>query len=190
MKFINLKRCRRITTSVVITCILALSLASIANGQKFRYYGTTRSDWATFTFPSAGGQIRWRVLRNDNPSTGSSPLFDIPFGLTDSELVPNQGNWGGSATHDLAVYRDNTGTPANTYIVNQLPSGPTTYTNWGLAVTDFIGSEGDYDGDGIMDYTVVRAPTDTSPFVWWVLLSSDSTMRVFRFGTNATDIAL
>jgi hypothetical protein len=52
------------------------------------------------------------------------------------------------------------------------------------------GAEGDYDGDQKMDYTIVRAPTPTSTLEWWILRSSDNTLRVFAWGNNSTDIAL
>ena len=179
--------------SVYLLALLILSaLVTETNAQKFQYFGTNLSDWATFTFPTAGGQIRWRILKNENPSPpgpGAATITDIPFGLTASELVPNQGNYTGDGADDFIVYRDNTGTPANNYIWRNA-DGSGTWTPWGNALTDFIGSEGDYDGDGKMDLTIVRAPTTSSPFVWWVLQSSNNAVVTFTFGTNATDIAL
>lgn len=169
-------RCR-IQTTLLITCVLALAFH--ASGQKFRYFGTNLSDWAVLTNPNGGGQFRWRVLKNE--STPAGVFFDIPFGLS-SDGVVNPGNWSGGAAHDLAVFR------GGTYYTQEVGGG-NTITNWGVA-GDFAGSEGDYDGDGKMDYTIVRAPTPTSPLSWWVLRSSDSTARNFTFGSNATDLAL
>jgi hypothetical protein len=164
----------------LITCVLAIAPA---NGQKFRYFGTNLTDWATLTSPTAGGQLRWRILKNDPAQSGA--FVDIPFGLTSDDL-PNQGNWLGDAAHDLAVYRSSN----NTYYFNEVSSGATNIVTWGSAPTDFAGAEGDYDGDHKMDYTIVRAPTPTSTLEWWVLRSSDNTLRVFAFGNNASDIAL
>ena len=170
----------RIVTIVLLTCVLAL--APNANGQKFRYFGTSLSDWAVISSPTGGGQIRWVILRNDPVPTGV--FVDIPFGLT-TDVVTNPGNWGGAAAHDLSVYRGSTGTYYNSQI-----GGATTVFNWGTGTTDDAGAEGDYDGDQIMDYTVVRAPTPTSTLQWWIFRSSDSTVRTFFFGNNASDLAL
>jgi hypothetical protein len=182
---------KRIST-FLLSLLMLTGLVTQTSAQKYQYYGTNLSDWATFTFPAAGGQIRWRILKNENPSPpgpGAATISDIPFGLTATELVPNQGNYVGDGADDLTIYRDNTGTPANTYI-SRNTDGSGAYTPWGNAATDIIGSEGDYDGDGKMDLTVVRAPTTTSPFVWWILQSSNGAVVTFTFGNNATDIAL
>jgi hypothetical protein len=182
MHFTRNLGCRRIVTTVLITGLLSLAFTSSANGQKFRYFGTNLSDWAVLTSPTGGGALRWRMLKNENPST-TGTLVDIPFGLS-TDLVTNQGNWRGDAAHDLSVYR------GSTYFISEVMGGANTIFNWGSSTTDYIGSEGDYDGDQKMDYTVVRAPTTASPLQWWVLRSSDSTARTFAFGTNATDLAL
>ncbi|HEY8562944.1 MAG TPA: VCBS repeat-containing protein [Pyrinomonadaceae bacterium] len=169
------------------------ALVTQTSAQKYQYFGTNLSDWAVFTFPSAGGTIRWNILKNENPSPtapGAATIADIPFGVTDTDLVPNQGNYTGDAADDFIFYREDfTFGTADQYIWRNA-DGSGTFISWGDAEQDFVGSEGDYDGDGKMDLTIVRAPTDTSPFVWWVLNSSDSTVSVFNFGTNATDISL
>lgn len=172
----------RIVTTLIIGGLVSLALTSKVDGQKFRYFGTNLSDWAIVTSPTGGGPRRWRILKNENPST-TGTLVDIPFGLT-TDYITNQGDWRGDATHDLSVYR------GSTYFISEVFGGASTIFNWGSSTTDYIGSEGDYDGDSKMDYTVVRAPSPTSAFEWWVLRSSDSTVRTFAFGNNATDIAL
>ena len=164
---------------VLITCVLASS----ANAQKFRYFGTSLSDWAVLTSPPTGGQVNWRILKNDNQQTGT--FVDIPWGLS-SDDIPNPGNWLGGAAHDLSVYRNST----NTYYNAEVSGASSAFVTWGAGSTDSAGAEGDYDGDGKMDVTIVRAPTPTSTLQWWVLRSSDSTLRVFAFGNNATDLAL
>jgi hypothetical protein len=174
----------------LFTLVTLLTLIIPANAQKYRFFGNNISDWSVFTFPSAGGQIRWFLLRNDNPSPPTGAVIaDIPFGRSETELVPNMGNYTGDARHDLIFYRDDTGSPANTYIVANA-DGSANYIPWGNAATDVVGAEGDYDGDGKMDYTVVRATSTTSPLQWWVLRSSDNTAMTFTYGSNATDIAL
>lgn len=177
------------TRAVLLAACFVLTFTSIADAQQYRYFGTHLSDWSVFTFPGAGGQIRWRILKNENPSVPPGIIYDIPFGQTATEFVPNQGDYTGDGIDDFALYRGNTGTPANHYIIGR-SSGGTDWIPWGNSTTDSIGAEGDYDGDGRMDLTVVRAPSPSSPFQWWVLRSSNSTIAVFTFGNNATDIAL
>lgn len=179
MNLVNNTWSRRIQTIALIAFVLALT--PVAHGQKFRYFGTSLSDWAVLTSPTGGGTLNWRVLKNENPST-TGTFFDIPFGFT-TDNVANPGNWSTDPAHDLAIFR------AGTYYTSQVNGGATTITNWGNG-TDFAGSEGDYDGDGRMDYTIVRATSPTSTLQWWVLRSSDSTATTFAFGNNATDLAL
>src|SRR5688500_12314041 len=101
------RQASRIVTVVLFLITCALSLPSDASAQKFRYFGTSLTDWAVLTSPSAGGQVNWRILKNDNPSTGT--FVDIPFGLSTDD-IPNQGNWVGGAAHDLSVYRQSNNT--------------------------------------------------------------------------------
>lgn len=180
----------RTIRAMMLVALLCMVLVPVAEAQRqYRYFGTHLTDWSVFTFPSAGGTIRWYILKNENPSQPPGIIKDVPFGQTASELVPNQGDYTGDGIDDFALYRAAPGTPVNNYII-QRSSGGTDWIPWGNGTTDFIGSEGDYDGDNRMDLTAVRAPLSTSPFVWWILRSSDNTVMTFTFGTNATDIAL
>ncbi len=181
-----------------VLAILIFSVTSI-NAKKLDFYGNNLSDWATFTFPTAGGQIRWRILVNENPTPpgpGQARIIDVPWGQTATEFIPAFGDYTGDGINDFNLYRDETGTPANSYIIlpispNQAPPGAPIYFQWGNALTDIIGTEGDYDGDGAMDPTIVRAPTATSAFEWWIFRTGTMTVQPpFIFGTNATDIAL
>jgi hypothetical protein len=184
--------CRTVAFFSVIA-MLSFSIP-FANAQKLDFFGNNISDWATFTFPTAGGAIRWRILKNENPSPpgpGEAEIIDVPFGQSATELVSAFGDYTGDGNTDFSLYRDNTGSPANTYIYQSpTPGSMATFFPWGNAVTDVIGAEGDYDGDGIMDPTIVRAPAGV-PFVWWVFRTSDNTVMTFNWGaTGATDIAL
>jgi len=172
-------------------------LVNPTSAQKLQYYGTNLTDWSVLSFPQAGGQMHFLILKNENPTPsapGAAKISNIPFGdaITDglggtSLEFPNQGNYTDGPADDPIIYRNGTGTPANTYIVRN-PDGSASYTPWGNLATDYIGAEGDYDGDGLMDPTVVRA---TSNFVWWVLRSSDHTVMTFSFGaTDSTDVPL
>lgn len=166
-----------------------------AGANKLNFFGHNLADFAVFTFPGAGGQINWYLLRNDNPTSGApgaATIANIPWGQTATDLVPAFGDYAGDTRTDPILWRDNTGSPANTYMLQPATTGtaPQIFRQWGDATLDTIGAEGDYDGDGKMDFTAVRATATNSPLVWWILRSSDSTISNFVWGNNATDIPL
>lgn len=181
-------------TLLLLTVVLALSVSAES---KYNYFGTQFTDWNVFIFPTAGGQVTWSILRNDNPSPPTGQTFmNVPWGQSASEFVPNQGDWDGNGVADFAIYRDGTATPSNTYLIQLLQAGGVAggqqYGTWGINVGltngDSVGSEGDYDGDGKMDYTITRP--SGSAIQWFVLKSSDSTVLSFPWGLTATDQVL
>jgi len=173
--------------AIAITFYLALGAAGTANAQKFRYFSNTISDWAVLTVPAGGGTVRWRILKNENPSVPPGIIRDIPFGVDATDAIPAYGDYTGDGLDDYALYRDATGSPANTYMIGRSEGG-VTYQPFGDISVDNIGNEGDYDGDHKMDYSVAR---DTGTvYQWWVLRSSTNTITVFNWGNSATDIPL
>jgi hypothetical protein len=181
-----------ISKAAAFLSVLAILTASniTVSAKKLDFFGNNLDDWATFSFTS-GGPIRWRILKNENPSPpgpGEAEIIDVVFGSAATELVPAFGDYTGDGIADFSFYRDNTGSPANYYIIQSPTAGSTaSWIPWGNAAADFIGAEGDYDGDGRMDPTIVRG----APFTWWVLRSSDNTVTTFRWGASeTTDIPL
>ena len=177
-------------SKTLISAMLLFCLATISNAQKYQFFSNTISDWAVLTFPTAGGSVRWSLLKNANPSPpgpGQATIADITWGLTQTDLIPNVGDYTGDGIDDTAIYRNNSGTPANTYIWRN-QNGGATYVPWGISTTDILGKEGDYDGDGKMDPTIVRQ--SGANLVWWVYRSSDNTSMTFTYGLFDTDIAL
>nr|MBA3692844.1 VCBS repeat-containing protein [Acidobacteriota bacterium] len=63
---------------------------------------------------------------------------------------------------------------------------------FGNGATDAVGGEGDYDGDGKIDYTVVRVTSGT--LNWLIMSSATNTFKAIPFGsitvTGATGTAL
>lgn len=161
--------------------------------EQYDFIGGPLADFTILTFPSAGGQVRWRAVQNDNPTSSTSPILDQPWGATATDSIPNVGNYLGTPRSDFTVYRGNTGTPApNSYLTLENLGGTAVgmqkFQQWGNGATDFIGAEGDYNGDGIIDYTVVRDQTGT--FQWYILNSGSNTLTSFPYGAAATDIPL
>ncbi|MEJ7698453.1 MAG: VCBS repeat-containing protein [Pyrinomonadaceae bacterium] len=59
---------------------------------------------------------------------------------------------------------------------------------WGQS-GDAISGEGDYDGDGKVDYTVIRRDATTGNLTWFILSSSTGTQRAIQFGTAPSAIS-
>ncbi len=82
---------------------------------------------------------------------------------------PANGNWR-SFSPDLGFFGNN---------------GTTRSVNWGGGSLGDIPAPGDFDSDGITDYTVYRSSTGE----WWTLLSSTGSVSVIGFGL-AGDVAV
>lgn len=161
---------------------------------RYDFMGTPGlADFGVLTFPTAGGQIRWLIAQNDNPTRATSNVLNIPWGLTNTDFIPNVGNYLGDNRPDFTVYRGNAGSPApNSYLVleNANTPGSQKYQSWGTSTTDFIGAEGDYNGDGVIDFTVVRAVNANDPWTWYILNSGSNTLTSFVYGSSTTDIPM
>src|SRR5215831_16159879 len=112
----------------LFVALLTFPLNAIGSpANKFNFFGNNRADFGVFTFPAANdGQIHWLLLRNDYPNLagpGQGTIADIPWGQTATDSVPAFGNYSGDGRTDPALYRDNTGSPANTYMVQQAFNG-------------------------------------------------------------------
>jgi hypothetical protein len=121
-------------------------------------------------------------------STGNGAETAIPFGLAGDNVnnfdTPVPGDYDGDGKADLAVYRIGN-PPANTFIVRRSSDGGTVFQTWGNFNSDWI-VPGDYDGDGKTDFCAVRTGANaTDPMDWWILQSSDGSVRVQRFGISS-----
>lgn len=150
----------------------------------FDFSGSGRTSFATATGgfqynnqnpaqpPNQDNQnIIFRIL--SNPQGAASTTV---FGLTTDSLTP--GYYDNDNRADIAVYRQS----AASYFLR--PSTATTantfqQVQFGLT-TDFSGREGDYDGDGRTDFTVVR--DGGASLTWFFLRSSNNTLGVVNFG--------
>ncbi|MEJ7863364.1 MAG: VCBS repeat-containing protein [Pyrinomonadaceae bacterium] len=157
------------------------------------FTGDDRTDWATianFTAPAPiGTPLRWKILGNPASATPNAAFKrDFDYGLRGDIPVPR--DYTGDRKTEVAVYRR--GTPG-IYYVSQFPTGVGGITleravPWGQT-GDRLGAEGDYDGDGKVDYTVVRRDPTTGNLTWFILSSSTGTQRAFQFGSVPTGTA-
>jgi hypothetical protein len=152
------------------------------------FTGDGRTDWATIV-QNFGVNIplRWKILGNPASATPNAAFRrDFDYGFATDQIVPR--DYTGDRKTEVAVWRF--GTTAITpgiYYVSQFPTGDAGITleravPWGRG-GDRLGAEGDYDGDGKVDYTVVRP--DTGNLIWYIMSSSTNTLRAIQFGTVA-----
>ncbi len=184
----NTKNLRSLFTVFALAMTVVLSGASIADAQTPTptptrlndFVGDTRTDWTTLQL-TTGGPIRWKVLGNPAPTAPNAAFRrDFNYGLTDSDL-PTVGDYVGDSKSEPTVWRE---TNAVFYVGNfPLGTGGITLNRavpFGNGLTDIAGVQGDYDGDGKTDYTLVRVSGGS--LLWYILGSVSNTVRVVNFG--------
>jgi hypothetical protein len=154
------------------------------------FNGDGRTDWASVS-SSAGVNmpIRWKITGNpapDAPNTAFRREFN--YGFNTDAIVPR--DYTGDRKTDAAVWRSGA---SGVYYVAQFPTGLGGITldravSWGQT-GDLLGAEGDYDGDGKVDYTIVRRVAPTGNLTWYILSSSTGTYRAIQFGSIPTGLS-
>lgn len=155
----------------------------------FDFYGSGRTSFATFQRQTGAG-ITWRLQNN-----GGAGAETTNFGLAATDFV-TPGYFDADNKADLGIWRSGTAgnTQANYWVRGSLTPSFFTVTPWGRhdgtnnPANDAAGFEGDYDGDGRTDPTVVRIISGA--FRWFYLRSSNNTFVEVSFGTPATDVVL
>ncbi len=160
--------------------------AQVVRGTLFDFSGEGRTDFTTLQF-NENANIVWNIVVNPvNPLPNQGIIRRFAFGLTgDNEtfgdsVVPR--DYVGDRKTEVAVYRDTN----NTYYLAQFPAATNTGITldravpFGNALTDNPGAEGDYDGDGKADYTIVRV--QSSILTWYILNSANNTFKAIPFG--------
>jgi hypothetical protein len=149
------------------------------------FYGTNYSDWAVVTIPQTSGQpITWKILKNPaDPTPGAARISIFNWGTSTDVVAP--GSFSGDGTYDPNVYRPAT---FENWLGPWETSGtPFVVTQWGTTA-DNSGRNGDYDADGIEDYTQIRIVSNR--LFWWIRPSSNPTQaRVISFGALAAGIS-
>ena len=149
------------------------------------FNGNGTTDFVTLALP-VGGPISWRVLGNPaNPAPNQALIRRFNYGLADDDSIV-VGDYVGDSKTDLAVFRNTAASAPGIFYLAQFPIGTGGVTldravRWGDGFTDIAGATGDYDGDGKVDYTVVRV--SGSSLVWYVLSSSTNTAKAITFGS-------
>lgn len=183
----NTKNLRSLFTVFALAMTVVLSGASITNAQVATtrlndFVGDNRTDWTTLALP-VGGAIRWKNLQNPaSPAPNAAFKRDFDYGLTDVDNI-TVGDYVGDSKSEPTVYRD---TNATFYVGNfPLGTGGITLNRavpFGNGASDNAGVQGDYDGDGKTDYTLVRVTGGI--LTWYILSSNTNTARAVNFGTT------
>lgn len=132
------------------------------------YDGDGKADYAVAR--RANGQITWLINNSIDGSFRAST-----FGIPSDTVAP--GDYDGDGRFDLAIHRGIPGQPA-TFFIQQSTAGFVSI-QWGLGGDIVV--PGDYDGDRKTDFAVVR---QGSPYIWYVLRSTNSQLQATAFGTK------
>ncbi len=164
--------------SAVLAVVFSLTLAfpfSTLAGTRAKYlafYGTNSADWVTLSAASATSPLVWKILKNpSSPAPGAAQISIFNWGVGSDSI--SAGSYTGDAFFDPNINR------AGVNWTYPFPAGGAgIVTPWGTT-GDSFGRNGDYDGDGIEDFTIRR--NVGTAMNWWIRLSSGGT-RVVQFG--------
>jgi hypothetical protein len=161
--------------------------AQAVRGTLFDFSGEGRTDFTTLVF-NENANIVWNIVVNPvNPLPNQGIIRRFAFGLTGDgatfgdAVVPR--DYRGDLKTEIAVYRDTN----SVYYLAQFPAAPNTgimldrAVPFGIGATDNPGAEGDYDGGGKIDYTLVRVSADNT-LNWLILSSETNTFKLIPFG--------
>jgi hypothetical protein len=149
------------------------------------FYGTGRADWATILPGAVTGEPHvWKIRKNQ---AGPEVSTTFNFGVFGDSIMP--GSYTGDATFDPTIFRPSTGTTWLVGFEDTPENPPYTAIQYGPLAAANPGRNGDYDGDGIDDITLLRVQGGV--VYWWMRLSSNpSSPRVVPFGTTAAGTSL
>ncbi len=166
----------------------AFAATGTANAQSGKsvyldFTGNGRTDWAVINgLPDAPGQpFRWKILGNPASSVPNEALIRVfDYGSLNDIILA--GDYTGDRKTDLTVWRADS---QSLFYTAQFPTGTGGVTldravSWGTQ-TDGSFAQGDYDGDGKLDFTVTRRGDDGT-LTWYLLGSSSNVMRAVSFG--------
>lgn len=177
-----------ITSFVLSVCVISFFNinASAVYRPVYDFTGDARTDFTVLTLQGAvGSQINWKTLRN--PAVGLPGVDFIrvqPFGVVGDVITA--ADWFGDGKTEISVYRT---TPDFSYYETAFPelvAGPLVVEKWGQS-GDNLGRDGDYDGDGKDDETIIRIVG--GQLQWW-MKGANGTNRVVTFGATLSGTSL
>lgn len=140
-------------------------------------------EFASFTLPIDSSSFREVLVNWHTESASNQGFFDFDRSQGDSAFrfqwgfaddVPFGGDFDGSGTFDVGVFRPSNGVWYG--FSNQTVNQQGSFVQWGTSGDKPVPA--DYDFDGRTDYAVYRPSSGT----WWILRSSDGGLTGVRFG--------
>lgn len=158
--------------------------APAATSPLFDFDGNGRTDWTVTTTPATAGQpITWKILANPASAAPNAAFIrTFNYGISGDTIIPR--DFIGDGKTEPTVWRPGA---QGTFYVAQFPNG-----NGGITLDravpfgttgDNLSGSGDYDGDGKIDYTIVRV--SGASLVFYIMSSATNTMRALTFGFPA-----
>ncbi len=182
--------------ALAVTAFCGAANTITTNAQMMRknvpldFNGDGRTDWASVSSTAGVNMpIRWKITGNSVPDAPNAAFRrEFDYGFNTDLIVPR--DYTGDRKTDAAVWRSGA---SGIFYVAQFPTGVGGITldravYWGQT-GDLLGADGDYDGDGKVDYTVVRRDATTGSLTWYILSSSTGTQRAIQFGSAPTGIS-
>lgn len=184
---------RSLTIGIAMTLmIVGINVSSAkASNVLCDYTGDNRTDFVVLRINrQSTSPIIWRVARNPaSPEPNQAFIRQFEYGSNATDNIVRCGDYGaGDSKADPTVYRLSATDPG-LYLVGLFPEGINGINlaravRWGIGTgSDRTGAEGDYDGDGKLDFTVVR--TVNQRLIWYWMSSATNTMRGVEFGSIA-----
>lgn len=177
---------KRLTQIVLIVGLINLLTANSAAVYRplYDFTGDARTDFTVLTLQNgSGSQINWKTLRNPGiPGPGNAFIRTFAFGRVPEQITA--ADFIGDAKTDISIYRTSEFQFYET-LFPETSVALVNYVNWGQA-GDNIGRDGDYDGDGKDDETIVRVVSNQ--LQWWYK-GTTSGDRVVTFGATGVNFA-
>ncbi len=164
--------------AIIVLCGAANTDAQTNKSTYLDFTGDGKTDWAVIT-NTPDRHYRWKILANQPITAGNPPFIRIfDYGFISDFLIP--GDYTGDRKAEPTVWRSD---QQGIFYVAQFPTGANGITldravQWGTVGDGSV--PGDYDGDGKLDYTVVRR--STTGLTWFILNSRTFTWRSVAFG--------
>lgn len=135
--------CSRTSTLTVTKNCTILPPPHTCHRRVYDFDGDNRTDFTTLAIGSTGSQITWKVKPNP---TGLAVIF--PYGTVGDSITPS--DFVSGVETDVSIWRAGT-----FYTSSVFPPFPDPPFGWGTT-GDNAGRDGDYDGDGKDNPTVIR----------------------------------
>lgn len=168
--------------ALMILLFVSQSAYAAQRGVFYDYFGTGRSDFLLLN--EQNGQLRWDILRNSmvNPQQATHRVF---WGFPFPDDFGLYGDYDGDQKNDIGVWRPGDAQNPQSHNYIQLSSDPNPNSIFGVpwGLTSDYPVDGDFDGDGKDDFTVIRE--EGANYSHYILPSGGGNFRRIVFGLTS-----